>query len=95
MIEIIALVLLSIINLALLYVLYVINSNNDKQVLILTKALSAKNFSDMQHIEDTHTKQSTENGPELAQEEFVSLSDLSDEEASKLIKKQLEFKDKK
>ena len=42
MIEIIALVLLSIINLALLYVLYVINSNNDKQVLILTKALSAK-----------------------------------------------------
>ena len=44
MIEIIALVLLSIINLALLYVLYVINSNNDKQVLILTKALSAKNF---------------------------------------------------
>ena len=74
-------------------IVYLIKENN-KQILTLTKALSAKNFNDVL-VATNEPKDNIEDKQKEEYNEPVLLSDLSDEEADKIIKKQLEFKGKK
>lgn len=74
-------------------IVYLIKENN-KQILTLTKALSAKNFNDVL-VATNEPKDDVEDKQKEEYNEPVLLSDLSDEEADKIIKKQLEFKGKK